>query len=448
MVDEDGFVLPHNADFERMILGAALRNPDALSLVLQRVRAEDFYVRDHREVYQALDAAAATAMNEAAAIDIRLLANSLARSQVLSTDAHILLDQMYSNAATAAVLPKVIEEMLACSHGRKLVEVGRSLMEKARRTNGDPLAVAEVFAAADEQFRATADQVVPEGWKSAFDLARDLNDPQADDDVIPTGFPDLDRQMNGGLRPGQLVVVAGRPGFGKSTLAMDVARHASIRRNIPGLFVSLEMEGRELAARLMAAEASVPLTSIRSREPVTEAEAEALLKALENIEHAPLYIADNIEASLPVVRNWAMAMVRRRGIRYLVVDFVNLMSDGTANPSREQVIGGIAVSLKEVAKICRLAVILVAQINRGPEQRTDKRPMMSDLRDSGQLEQAADIGLLLFQPEKYDQNTDRLGEADVDVAKHRNGATGVVPLAFQGHYSRFVSLAADVSAGS
>lgn len=445
MAEED--VLPTNVAFERMLLGAALRSPDALALVLQEVHVDDFYAKDNQKVFEALSLAA-----EQGAVDVPLLARALDRDRTLLSDARVLIDQMFAEAATFASLPTVIKDVVACSNARKLIEVGRALMVRAYNTDGDPVEVSKAFSDTDEEFRAVSDKVVPEGWDTLYDLAKNLGTPEAAVHVVPTGFPDLDRLLGGGFKPGQLVIIAARPGFGKTTLGMDITRHATIRCNIPGFFVSMEMSGRELAARAMSAEAGIALASVSDHRLMTEGDVIALGKALTNIEHAPLYVADDIENTLPVVRAWIMAMVRRREVRFVVVDYLGLFKDdGTKNPSREQVVGNISRSLKQLAKSLGIVIFLIAQINRGPEARTDKRPQLSDLRDSGQLEQDADVAMLIFRPEMYDPTTERLGEADVDVAKHRNGRTDVISLAFQGHYSRFVSMApshADPSFGS
>lgn len=437
---------PSNIAFERMILGAALTSPDGLDLAMQRMKASDFWVADHRLVFEALVGHVA----DGHVVEVPLLARALSRSEnPTSANAFVLLGQLATEACTLAVLPEVIADVVACSNARALAEMGRNLVQRAYGTQGDQGRVADAFAETDTDFRALTELVVPEDWSTIYSLASKVRDPEHPTRLIPTGFLDIDRVLGGGLREGQVIIVAGRPGFGKTTLTMDVARHAAIRCDVPTLFVSLEMSGPELAARLMSAEAGVPLAAVRAAEPMTDEDETYLLESLDRIEDAPLYVADSLPPTLPNVRNAIVSMVRRRGVRLVVIDFIQLVQDHENNPSREQVVSKFAVELKNIAKAEEIAVVIAAQLNRGPEQRADKRPMLSDLRESGSLEQAADVALLIFRPEQY-VPTERPGEADIEIAKHRNGPTATVTLAFQGHYSRFASLAhaADPSSGS
>lgn len=228
-----------------------------------------------------------------------------------------------------------------------------------------------------------------------------------------------------------------------TTLALDICRHATIGKDKPGLFVSLEMNGSELAMRLMAAEGKVPLTNIREN-GVSAREEEQLIKVIDQVKGAPLYVLDQVEPAWPTIRSAIISAHRRLGIEFVLLDYLQLIeSDGSSsnNVSREQVVSRISRGLKALGRSLDICVIVVAQLNRGPEQRTDKRPMASDLRESGQIEQDSDIIMLIYQPQTHDPTTTRVGEADIIVAKQRNGPTGDVTLAFQGHYARFADMA-------
>lgn len=428
----------NNPHFERAVLGAALRDPESLEAVAQKLHPDDFTHPDNRALFTMLT----TEEERGGRIDLPLLGRALARNNVVR-DPQMLLASLYAEACVPSLIDRYISDLRSCSDARTLVDLGRALVEEAQSTEGDSEAVAAAIQKADASLRDMTDKVVSAPWTKVSAFASVVGEGGDSEPVAFTGFPDLDRQLQGGLRGGQLVTIAARPAQGKSTIAMDIARASSIRKRIPGLFISLEMSGRELAMRLMSAEGSVALTNIRKHE-VTEDDAAVLDGVLERVEDAPLYIIDRIEPTLPAIRGAIVSAHRRLGIRWVVLDYLQLVtSDGTNNPSREQVVANVSRALKSLGALLDIVVIMVAQLNRGPEQRTDKRPAVSDLRESGQIEQDSDVIMLIFQPQTYDPATPRVGEADVIVGKQRNGPNGTVALAFQGHYARFASLATD-----
>ena len=256
---------------------------------------------------------------------------------------------------------------------------------------------------------------------------------------IPTGFSGLD-QLTNGLHPGQMIVVAARPAMGKSTLALDFARAAAIKHNRPTIFFSLEMGRSEIAMRLMSAEGAVPLQSMRkgsldSRDWTTIASTRG------RINDAPLYIDDSPNMTLVEIRAKCRKLKQRVGLQMVVIDYLQLMTSGKRVESRQQEVSEFSRALKLLAKELQVPVIALSQLNRGPEQRADKKPAISDLRESGSIEQDADMVILLHREAAYEKDSPRAGEADLIVAKHRNGPTDTVTVAFQGHFSRFTDMA-------
>ena len=256
---------------------------------------------------------------------------------------------------------------------------------------------------------------------------------------IPTGFAGLD-QLTNGLHGGQMIVVAARPAMGKSTLALDFARAAAIKHNRPTVFFSLEMGRSEIAMRLMSAEGSVPLQSMRkgmldSRDWTTIASTRG------RINDAPLYIDDSPNMTLVEIRAKCRKLKQRVGLEMVVIDYLQLMTSGKRVESRQQEVSEFSRALKLLAKELQVPVIALSQLNRGPEQRADKKPAISDLRESGSIEQDADMVILLHREAAYEKDSPRAGEADLIVAKHRNGPTDTVVVAFQGHFSRFTDMA-------
>jgi replicative DNA helicase len=256
---------------------------------------------------------------------------------------------------------------------------------------------------------------------------------------VPTGFADLDSLTNG-LHPGQLIILAARPALGKSTLALDVARAASIKNNLTSVIFSLEMSRNEIIMRLLSAEAQVALHHMRSGS-MSDNDWTKLATKMGTVSEAPLFIDDSPNLTMMEIRAKCRRLKQRHGLRLVVVDYMQLMTSGKRVESRQQEVSEFSRSLKLLAKELEVPVIAVSQLNRGPEQRTDKRPMLSDLRESGSLEQDADMVILLHREDAYERESPRAGEADFIVAKHRNGPTATITVAFQGHYSRFVDMA-------
>ncbi len=255
---------------------------------------------------------------------------------------------------------------------------------------------------------------------------------------VPTGFADLDR-LTQGLHGGQMIIVAARPAMGKSTLAMDFARSAAIHNKIPTAVFSLEMSRSEIAMRLFSAETGIWLSKMRSGDMNTNDWA-LMMKRVGEISSAPLFVDDSPNMAMPEIRAKCRRLKQQHGLGMVVVDYIQLMSSGKRVESRQQEVSEFSRSLKLLAKELDVPVVALSQLNRQTEGRGDRRPLMSDLRESGSLEQDADVVILLHRPEYYDAD-DRPGEADIIVAKHRNGPTDTIPVAFQGNMARFVNMA-------
>ncbi|MCX4489816.1 replicative DNA helicase [Streptomyces anulatus] len=257
---------------------------------------------------------------------------------------------------------------------------------------------------------------------------------------LATGFSDLDR-VTSGLQPGQMIVVAGRPGMGKSTLALDMARHCAVKQNVPAAFISLEMSVDELNMRLLSAEAKVALHHLRSGH-TTDEDWVRMARYLPQITEAPLYITESANTLGAIQAKCRRLKSRVPDLGMIVIDYLQLVTVGGRQESREREVSTISRSLKLLAKELQLPVVALAQLNRGPEMRTDKRPSKSDLRESGSLEQDADMVLLVYREDAYEPESGRAGEVDLILDKHRNGPTCTITVGNQLHYSRFVDLAA------
>ena len=254
---------------------------------------------------------------------------------------------------------------------------------------------------------------------------------------VPTGFTELDELLHG-LHKGQMIVIAARPAVGKSTFGMDIVRTAAIKHGMPAAFFSLEMSRTEISMRVLSAEGSLSLQDLR-KGTLGDTGWQKIAKVVSRIENAPLYIDDSPNMSLMEIRAKCRRLKTQHGLKLVVIDYLQLMSSGKKVESRQQEVSEFSRALKLLAKELEVPVIAISQLNRGPEQRTDKRPQMSDLRESGSIEQDADVVILLHK------DKEREGEADLLVVKHRNGPTKDLTLGFQGHYARFANMAGSAN---
>jgi replicative DNA helicase len=262
---------------------------------------------------------------------------------------------------------------------------------------------------------------------------------------VPTGFFELD-ELTHGLHPGQMIVIAARPAVGKSTFALDFARSAAIKNNLSTVMFSLEMGRNEIAMRLLSAEATIGLQDLR-KGTIKDEQWSKIATTMGRMNDAPLFIDDSPNMSLMEIRAKCRRLKQQHDLKLVILDYLQLMSSGKKVESRQQEVSEFSRALKLLAKELQVPVIALSQLNRGSEQRSDKRPMVSDLRESGSIEQDADMVILLHREDVYDKESPRAGEADILVAKHRNGPTKDIVVAFQGHYSRFANMAADAGGG-
>jgi replicative DNA helicase len=256
---------------------------------------------------------------------------------------------------------------------------------------------------------------------------------------VPTGFADLDAVTNG-LHPGQMIVVAARPGLGKSTLGLDFARSCSVKHGLTSVVFSLEMSKSEIVMRLLSAEARIRLADMRAGR-MSDDDWTRMARRMSEISEAPLFIDDSPNLTLMEIRAKARRLKQRNDLKLIILDYLQLMTSGRKVESRQQEVSEFSRQIKLLAKELEVPVVAMSQLNRGPEQRTDKRPQLADLRESGSIEQDADMVILLHRPDAFERDDPRAGEADLILAKHRNGPTSTITVAHQLHYSRFSDLA-------
>lgn len=426
-----------NPRFELAILGAALTEEEAWDPISRQLAASDFYITTHGQLFDEI----VRAEEESRWGDVDLIAQALVDGG--APDGYTLIAEATIAAAPLGTLQHYIEDIKSRSRARKTVMSNHRFQQQVAGVNGDPQALASLIAEQQDELRDIAEDVSDVPWDSVGDLIKKVEQGETRAAAtVPTGFPDLDRILQGGFRPQQMVTIAGRPAMGKSTLCVDFARYASFRRDVPGLMISLEMSAQEVATRITAAESAIPLGNLINND-LSDEDQRKISQVRERLEDSPLSILDAEDGSWGSVRAAITSAHRRHGIQYAIIDYLQLVTveDKGRNSNREQEVATISRGLKLLAKQLGITIFAVAQLNRGAEQRSGNLPLVSDLRESGSIEQDSDIIGLIHRPDYYDKTSERTGEADVIIAKQRNGPTGTASFSFQGHYSRFMSLA-------
>ncbi|MDX3025419.1 replicative DNA helicase [Streptomyces acidiscabies] len=439
-------VPPQDIGAEQSTLGGQLLSRDAIADVLgSALKPEDYYRPAHETIQRAI----IKLYGDGEPVDPITVASELTKSGDIARVGgapylHSLV-QTVPTAANAEYYAEIVHEKAV---RRRLVEAGSRIQTMAWSGEGE---VSEVSDAAQAEIHAATEIATAADPKRPGEgsLAATIDELQAIQNRdgkltgVSTGFKDLD-SLTQGLQPGQLIVVAARPAMGKSTLALDFARACSIRDGQPSVFFSLEMGVSEINMRMLSAEARVALHHMRGGN-LTEDDWKAISRKTPAIEAAPLYLDDSADLNMLQIRSKCRRLQQKHGLSLVVVDYLQLMESGKRAENRVVEVGQISRGLKKLGKELGVPVVALSQLNRGSEQRTDKRPQVSDLRESGSIEQDADVVILLHREDAYEKESPRSGEADLIVAKHRNGPTATITVAFQGHYSRFVDMASEVA---
>ncbi|WP_249883407.1 replicative DNA helicase [Candidatus Aquiluna sp. UB-MaderosW2red] len=435
----DPRVAPHNLEAEQSTLGGMLLSQEAVAEVFEVVSGADFYAPKHELIYNAV----LSLFGKGEPTDVIAVTDELNKSGGLvkagGADYLHSLTSYVPTAANASYYAKIVSDKAIL---RRLIDAGTRIAQSGYESQGEVedlvnQAQAEVYKVSSLSSRE--DYV---GLSDSIEAAiREIETAQkrgGEMTGVPTGFTDLDAYTHG-LHPGQLVIVAARPAVGKSTFALDVARNAAIKHNQATIFFSLEMGRAEIAMRMLSAESSIYLQYMR-KGTVSEGDWTKLAAVRGRINDAPLYIDDSPNMSLVEIRAKCRRLAQQVDLKMVVIDYIQLMSSGKKVESRQQEVSEFSRALKLLAKELGLPVVALSQLNRQAEQAKDKRPELSHLRESGSLEQDADVVILLHREGIYEKDHPRAGEADLILAKQRNGPTGTVTVAFHGQYSRFVNM--------
>ncbi|MBI2264702.1 MAG: replicative DNA helicase [Armatimonadetes bacterium] len=431
---------PQNLEAEQSVLGSLLIDKDAVAQVAEVLQSEDFYREAHRILYDTM----LRLFERAEPIDVVTVAEELTRKGKLEVvggvDALMYLINLVPNAANVRHYARIVEEKSVL---RKLIRAGTQITQDSYEWTEkvDVLldrSEASIFAVAQRkfsQFFVPVRQVLIE----AFQKVEELYKRKSGITGIPTGFEDLDH-ITAGMQPSDLIVVAARPSMGKTSFCLNIAQHAAVKENLPIAIFSLEMSRDQLAQRMLCSEAGIDAQRLRSGR-LAEVEWSKLSYALGVLSEAPIFIDDSAALTVIEVRSKARRLKAEKGLKMIVVDYLQLLRGSSRTENRTQEISEISRGLKALAKELEVPVVALSQLSREVEKRTDKRPILSDLRESGAIEQEADVVAFIYRDDYYNPDkTDKKNIAEIIVAKQRNGPIGNIELYWQKEFTKFISL--------
>ncbi|MCK9283823.1 MAG: replicative DNA helicase [Rhodocyclaceae bacterium] len=442
---------PHSIEAEQSLIGGLLLDNSAWDRIGDIVSEADFYRDDHRRIFGHIRKLIETGRPA----DVVTVYESIEKSnEVEQTGGLAYLGEIANNTPSAANIRRYAEIVHERAVLRKLVTVGDEIAASALNPAGRDVkelldhAEQKVFEIAEAGSRNTQGFVaMPEVLGEVVDRIQQLYDRDDPSDVTgtPTGFIDLDR-MTSGLQPGDMIVVAGRPSMGKTAFALNIAEHVGVEQKLPVAIFSLEMSGPQLAMRFLSSVGRLDQQKMRTGK-LGDEEWDKMTVALGKLHDAPIHIDETGAISPSDLRARARRLHRQFGkLGLIVIDYLQLMTGSvSASENRATEISEISRSIKALAKELQVPVIALSQLSRKVEERNDKRPLMSDLRESGAIEQDADIILMMYREEYYKPDTPDKGIAEVIIGKHRNGPTGTVKLTFMGEYTKFLNAAAPGS---
>jgi len=418
---------------EKSVIGAVMIDETVLGIAREIVSVDDFFTATHQQIFKSMCELA----DAGAPINLASLSVNLANNQQFNNDGGIqYLIECSHTCVSASMIEYDAKLVRDDSVRRKLLSFSDSVKAIATQNVAD---IDAVISSLSTELLSLSETTAVTPWVPISASLKRVCSQMLDDSVsetIPSGFIDLDAKLTG-FKPGTLTIIAARPAMGKTAFGLNIMSNMAIDGGIPVAFFSLEMTADELTNRLISCHAKVNGNAIRQKK-MSENEYERYLDAVKIINDAKVYIDETPALDISVLRDRARRMSVQYGIKALIVDYLQLMTSGNKRvQNREQEIATISRGLKNIAKELHIPVIAMAQLNRAVETRAEKRPVLSDLRESGSMEQDADVVMFIHREDYYQPNAEPTHEAEVIIAKHRNGPTGVVKLHWQGEYTLF-----------
>ncbi|SPF32464.1 Replicative DNA helicase [Candidatus Desulfosporosinus infrequens] len=432
-------VPPQNLEAEQAVIGAMMLEPEAGSSVFEMLQPEDFYRDNHRLIFSAIR----DLFEKGDPIDLVSVAEILRQQgrleQVGGISTISEIARSVPSAANVEYYAKLVTEKALL---RQLIRATSSILERGYEPGEEARGLLEE---AEKLILDLSRRRVKDGFSfirdvllETFEKIEYLYANKGNLTGVPTFFTELDR-MTSGWQPSDLVIIAGRPSMGKTAMVLNMAQNAAVRAKVPVAIFSLEMSKEQLVQRMLCGEAMVDQQRVRTGE-LLDTDWPKLTRAVGPLSDAPIFIDDTVGISLAELRSKARRLKMEHNLGMIVIDYLQLLSVGKKTESRQQEVAQISRTLKGLARELKVPVIALSQLNRGVEQRQDKRPIMSDLLESGAIEADADVISFIYRDEYYNHDSEKKGIAELIIAKHRNGPVGTVELGFLKEFTKFVNL--------
>ena len=434
-----GRIPPQNIEAEQSVLGASLLDKEVVSTIAEIIDVSDFYREDHKEIFEAV----MDLYERGEPIDLITVSEQLkVRGSLDGIGGLEYLTNLVNAVPTTANTKhyaKIVEEK---SILRRLIKASSEIISMGYDASEE---VEYILDRAEKGIFDISQKRSNQGFVEikdvlieTFDRLEELYNNKGQITGIPTGFSDLDHKTSG-LHNSDLVLIAARPAMGKTSFVLNVAQHAAIHSQVPVAIFSLEMSKEQLVNRMLCCEAMVDAQKMRTGQ-LDDSDWQKIAKALGPISEAPIYIDDTPGVTATEIRAKCRRLKMEKNLGLVIIDYLQLMQGRGKNDNRQQEISEISRSLKILAKEINVPVLTLSQLSRAPELRADHRPILSDLRESGAIEQDADIVMFLYRDDYYNPETEKKNVAEVIIAKHRNGSTGTIDLAWLGQYTKFANL--------
>lgn len=433
-------IMPHSSEAEQSVIGSMLIDNDTISIAAERLTAEDFYQYQYGVIFDAI----VSLYNSNVSVDIVTVQNKLKESNI-SPELYSIefISSIVASVPTSANIRSYADIVLDKSILRKTIKATEEISNRCYQDKEAPQDIMEdaeksIFRISQES-RGSGDFVdIADAVVRTVTSIQEASRSKGNVTGIRTGFTDLD-YITSGLQRSDLILVAARPAMGKTAFALSMAEYIAVKSKVPTAVFSLEMSDVQLVKRMMAMDASIDLHAINTGD-LTGAEWESLIESVQNIAESKLFLIDNLSGlTINDICSKCRKLKLEHDLSLVIIDYLQLIDAGKRTESRQQEIASISRTLKSLARELNIPIVALSQLNRGVELREDKRPKLADLRESGAIEQDADIVMFLYRDEVYNPSEDNKGKAELIIGKHRNGSTGTVDLAWLAQYTRYAN---------
>lgn len=430
---------PNDFEAEQAVLSCMIFDIDGISIAYEMLKAEDFYRPEHKILFEAM----ISMYSNSQQVDVITLKNKLESMNMLNNvGGYEYIIELYNIVSTSALTKQYTDIVKEKSIRRKILKASKDI-NVLTFDNTEP--IENIVEKAEKIIESIGDSnnlddfsPISQVLETSIENMENLYRNKSKVTGIETGFADFDMKTSG-LQNSDFILIAGRPSMGKTAFAINIAQYAALRKNVTTAIFSLEMSKEQLVNRMICTEALVDAQKLRTGD-IQSDDWYKIAEAVSSLSEAPIYIDDKSSITIPELRAKCRRLKKDKDLGLVVIDYLQLMNGSTRNENRQQEISAISRALKGLARELNVPVVALSQLSRAVEQRKPPKPMLSDLRESGAIEQDADLVCFLYREEYYNPETDKRGQAEVIIAKQRNGSVGTVNLSWLGQYTKFASL--------